>query len=342
MTQKLHFVLPAVALLAAGGLRAQETSPKEAKLPESRPASAARYTKLGDLDGVKSVTKFSDRLIRGAQPQGAEGMESLKKLGVKTILSVEEPDQVELDAAAKAGIAIINVPTLYTGLPPATIKDLVEKSRNLEGTAYAHCHHGKHRGGAAVAILRMTYEGVPQLEAVQELAELGCSKRYPGLYDTVRNYRPDPTTAHRVPKPRPGIDGLIEVTPWLFRGTSALGADALASLKELGITSIVSADMNADAKARVMAAGFAVSVVHVDVEKLSAEDRQAVVSSMGPMKDTKVFLHSTHDPAKVAAMVAAFRIAKGHWTSEEAAREIEALVPGEQGSKAARTVRGIP
>jgi hypothetical protein len=54
------------------------------------------------LDGVKAVTKISDRMIRGAQPDGAAGMESLKKLGVKTILSVEEPDLNETERATAA------------------------------------------------------------------------------------------------------------------------------------------------------------------------------------------------------------------------------------------------
>src|SRR5262249_40418510 len=150
------------------------------------------------------------------------------------------------------------------GFPPAVIQELLAKYRAVECTVYAHCHHGKHRGGAAAALFRMTYEGTPQLEATQELAELGCSKRYPGLSDTVRNYRPDPATAHRVPKPRPGIVGLIEVTPWLFRGTSALGADALGALRDLGISTIVSADMTVETQARARAAGFTVALCAVD------------------------------------------------------------------------------
>src|SRR5688500_9065730 len=83
-TMTLLAVLP----FASAMLSAQES--KEAVLPESRPASDARYAKLGDLPGCKAVVKYSDRLYRGAQPQTVEGMLALKKLGVTTILSVEE------------------------------------------------------------------------------------------------------------------------------------------------------------------------------------------------------------------------------------------------------------
>jgi protein tyrosine phosphatase (PTP) superfamily phosphohydrolase (DUF442 family) len=319
-------------------LGAQDSSPKVAKLPESRPASEARYTKIGTIPGVQGVTKFSDRLMRGSQPQGVEGMESLKKLGVKTIISVEEPNQEELDAAKAAGLTVVNVPTEYNGLPDKVIQELLAAYRNLKGTAYVHCHHGKHRGGAAAAIYRMTYEGVSQLESTQEMAELGCSKRYGGLYETVRRYRPDPKTAHRVLEPRPGIDGLIEVTPWLYRGTSALNADSIAALKDLGITAIVSSGMNATAQERARSAGLAVTIVAIDPNKALAEPSQPIVQALAANKSEKVFLHATDDPAQVAAMVGAFRIAKGLWTPEEAAREVEALT-GDRGAKLAESIR---
>ena len=269
--------LLSLALALCATLGAQESAPKEAKLPESRPASDARYTKVGDLPGVQSVTKFSDRLVRGAQPDGAAGMTQLKKLGVKTILSVEEPDQPELEAAKAAGIQILNVPTEYNGFPDKVVKDLVTQYRGLEGTTYVHCHHGKHRGGCAAAIFRITFEGVSQLEALQEMAELGASKRYPGLYETVRKYRPDPKTAHRVLTPRPGIDGLIEVTPWIYRGTSQLNADAVASIKDLGVAHDHLDRDEPEAQARASAAGLAVMIVAIDPAKALGDERQPIV-----------------------------------------------------------------
>lgn len=334
----------ALASLACAMVSAQDTAPrrKEAILPESRPAAAARYTKLGDLPGVQAVVKFSDRLYRGAQPQDAKGMLELKKLGVTTILSVEEPDQPEIDAARQVGINVINVPTEYSGIPADVVKSLVTRYREIDGTVYAHCHHGKHRGGTAGAILRMTFEGIPQLEAIQEMAELGCSKRYPGLYETVEKYRPDPAIAHRVLKSRAGIEGLIEVTPWILRGTSALTPEALAALNDLGVRSIISADMSADAQERARAAGLKVTLIPVNIERANSEERQAVVRALVEGKNEKVFLHANDDPAKVAAMVAYFRIGMSLWTADEAAREIEALVGSERGPKLAVLIRGTP
>jgi protein tyrosine phosphatase (PTP) superfamily phosphohydrolase (DUF442 family) len=341
MLKTLRFL--AVVPFACMFLSAQETrNPKEAVLPESRPAATARYARLGDLPGVMGVVKFSDRFYRGAQPQEVKGMLELKKLGITTVLSVEEPDQQELDAAKQVGIDVINVPTEYNGLPSNVIKDLVTKYRAVEGTAYVHCHHGKHRGGTVGAVLRMTFEGISQLEATQEMAELGCSKRYPGLYETVTKYRPNPAIAHRVLKPRPGIDSLIEVTPWLFRGTSALAPEGLAALKDLGITSIISADMGTDAQQRARAAGLKVTLVPVTIDRADPEERQAFARALAEGRNEKVFLHANDDLAKVAAMVAYFRIGTSLWTADEAAREIEALVENGRGARLAGSIRGTP
>jgi protein tyrosine phosphatase (PTP) superfamily phosphohydrolase (DUF442 family) len=331
-----------VVLLLCASVCAQETAPKVAEIPESRPASEARYESLGDLPGVQRVTRFSDRLYRGAQPQDVKGMLELRKLGVTAIIAVEEPDKDEIDAGAKAGIRVVNIPTEYGGFPQAVVDELVATYRKADETIYVHCHHGKHRGGAAAAILRMTFEGIPQLEAVQELAELGCSKRYPGLYETVRKYRPDPAIAHRVLKPRPGIDGLIEVTPWVLRGTSALPPESLAALKDLGVTSILSADMAAAAQERARAAGLSVTLLPVTTDREAADQRGAVVRALAEKKREKIFIHATGDPERVALMVAYFRIALSHWTAEEAAKEVDALLGPQKGGRASSILRAVP
>jgi protein tyrosine phosphatase (PTP) superfamily phosphohydrolase (DUF442 family) len=329
-------------VLLCGALSAQVASrPREAVLPASRPATEARYQRLGELPGVQGVVKFSDRFYRGAQPQDVEGMLSLKKLGVTTILSVEDPDAAEIEAAKKAGIDVINVATEYNGIPASVATDLVKKYREVEGTVYAHCHHGKHRGGAAGAILRMTFEGISAEEAVQEMAELGCSKRYAGLFDTVRAYRPDPALAHKVLKPRPGIDGLIEVTPWILRGTSTLSPDALAALKDLGVKSIISADVPADAAERARAAGFTVATLAVSTDKFDLASSQVVLAEFEKHKTERVFVHAGGSSAKAAALIAVFRIGVSRWTHDEAAREIEILVPGSEGAGLARVVRAF-
>lgn len=332
---KRSFILIFVCCL----IHAQESKPAASVLPASRPASEVKYVKIGDLPGVQSVVKYSDRLYRGAQPQNVQGMLELKKLGVTTILSVEEPDAAELQAAKEAGLQVINIPTLYDGFPSGVLKDLVDRYRALDGVVFTHCHHGKHRGGTASAILRMTFEGISQLEALQEMAELGCSKRYSGLYETVRTYRPDPATAHRVLGPEPGIEGLIEVTPRILRGTSALTPEGLASLKRLGVRSILSADLAADAAERARAAGFDVTIVAANATTDGA--RATVMKALREKDAEKVMLHATADPAKVAALVAYCRIGISLWSLEEAAREVEALVPGDRGAEVAGSVRGI-
>jgi protein tyrosine phosphatase (PTP) superfamily phosphohydrolase (DUF442 family) len=149
------FSLAAALTLCAAATTAQgaEKAAAPASAPAApaageRPESVRRYVRIGDLKGVQAVTRFSERMLRGAQPDGVEGMESLKKLGVEWILSVEEPDAKENAAAKEAGLRIVNIPTEYSGFDDDVVKRIVEAARADGGSAYVHCHHGKHRGGA--------------------------------------------------------------------------------------------------------------------------------------------------------------------------------------------------
>jgi hypothetical protein len=54
---------------------------------------------------------------------------------------------------------------------------------------YVHCHHGKHRGPAAAALLRMTRDGITNEEAVQGLETSETSPKYKGLFRDVRAFR---------------------------------------------------------------------------------------------------------------------------------------------------------
>jgi hypothetical protein len=119
------------------------------------------------------------------------------------------------------------------------IDQFVAAYRDLEGTTYVHCHHGKHRGGAAVAVFRMTFEGFSSDEAIAEMFELGCSPRYKGLYETIATYRPDPAVAHRAHKAKEGLAGHDRNRPRLFRAIGEVSDASLKSAKELGMTRVV-------------------------------------------------------------------------------------------------------
>jgi protein tyrosine phosphatase (PTP) superfamily phosphohydrolase (DUF442 family) len=309
--------------------------------PGSRPEAERKYVKIGDLPGVQVVVRMSQRLLKGAQPDGAEGMASLKKLGVTAILSVEEADAKELEAAKRAGIKVVNIPTEYSGIPQDVGDKIVEAARGIEGTAFTHCHHGKHRGGAATAILRRQFEGLSIDEAVEELKELGCSARYAGLFESVRTYRVNPATAHRKVKPLPGLDDAVEVTPNLLRSSAPLTDDALAALKKLGVEVVVTAAATPAAREKAAKLGFEVIEIKATTDGVTAAEFDAAWNALRAHEKSKTLVHAGGDPATAAALVAAFRLNFGRWSADDAAREIEALVPTDAGRLQAAAVRRV-
>lgn len=56
-------------------------------------------------------------------------------------------------------------------------------------TIYVHCHHGKHRGPTAAAVICMANNGWTPPQAEAWLAAAGTATNYIGLYETVRTFQ---------------------------------------------------------------------------------------------------------------------------------------------------------
>ena len=58
----------------------------------------------------------------------------------------------------------------------------------LEKPIFVHCHHGKHRGPSAAALLAMMSGACGKGDAMTILQLCGTNQKYSGLWDSVRNY----------------------------------------------------------------------------------------------------------------------------------------------------------
>jgi protein tyrosine phosphatase (PTP) superfamily phosphohydrolase (DUF442 family) len=135
-----------------------------------------------DQPGLHNVLRVSDKLLSGSGPEGDEGFGSLKKLGVKTIISVDgaRPD---VERAREHGMCYVHLPIGYDGVPRAQALRIARAVRDLPGPVYLHCHHGKHRGPAAAAVAKRCLDATCSAEdAVALLTEAGTATRYRGLY----------------------------------------------------------------------------------------------------------------------------------------------------------------
>jgi protein tyrosine phosphatase (PTP) superfamily phosphohydrolase (DUF442 family) len=140
-------------------------------------------------DKLENVFQVTPRFYSGGQPEGDEAFAALAKFGVKTLVSVDgaTPD---VAAAKRHGLRYIHIPFGYGGIPREAELALTRAAKECEGPIYVHCHHGKHRGPAGMAIMCQAIGVATAEESHDYLVEAGTAAKYAGLYDNVANYKP--------------------------------------------------------------------------------------------------------------------------------------------------------
>jgi len=171
----IHFVRLSIALAMA------------AALYSSAMIALAQTATPSELPGIHNFFKATDKVFSGSQPEGEAAFETLEKLGVKTILSVDgsKPD---VEMATKHGMRYIHLPYGYDGIPTNRVAELVKVTTTVDGPIFVHCHHGKHRGPAAVGVMCEASGAWTTNQATKFLVAAGTSPDYPGLFKAVRQF----------------------------------------------------------------------------------------------------------------------------------------------------------
>lgn len=137
---------------------------------------------------LHNVWRLSNRVLSGSEPESPAAFAELVRLGVKTIVSVDGM-KPRLDLAKKLGMRYVHIPIGYDGIPSTSALSLARVARDTTDTIYIHCHHGKHRGPAAAAILCRVEDGRSPELARQILEKAGTGKEYPGLWRDVQKFQ---------------------------------------------------------------------------------------------------------------------------------------------------------
>jgi len=140
------------------------------------------------LPGIENAFDLGSGVWSGGAPVGDAAFAELARRGVKTIVSVDgaRPD---VAAARRAGLRTIHLPFGYDGIPTHLTAALAKLATTETAPIFIHCHHGKHRGPAAAAILCTARAGWSAAQGEAWLREAGTSPDYPGLYRSVREFR---------------------------------------------------------------------------------------------------------------------------------------------------------
>lgn len=133
-----------------------------------------------DYPGLHNVNPAAEKMLVGSEPEEEVAFQKLKELGVKTIVSVDgaKPD-VEL--ARKYGLRYVHIPIGYDGIEKESALAMTRVARESQGLTYVHCHHGKHRGPAAAAIICLAAGTITKPEAIDLMKRAGTGKDYVGL-----------------------------------------------------------------------------------------------------------------------------------------------------------------
>lgn len=141
-------------------------------------------TKPVDLPGLHNVVSYTNDLLSGGWPEGEVAFQTLKAIGIKTVISVDGslPD---VEAAKKEGLRYVHLPIGYNGMDEQRIADLARAVRDLPKPIYLHCHHGKHRSASAAAAAAALLGWLTQEQALAKMKVSGTAENYTGLWDAV-------------------------------------------------------------------------------------------------------------------------------------------------------------
>ena len=124
------------------------------------------------ISGAPNLHQVTDVLYRSAQPS-LEGMQNLKTLGIKTVISLRafHSDRSEIGASG-LGYEHIFVKT-WAPQRDEVVRFLKTATDPQRQPVLVHCQHGADRTGSMVAIYRVAAQGWSMQDAAQEMTEGG-------------------------------------------------------------------------------------------------------------------------------------------------------------------------
>jgi hypothetical protein len=182
-------MMAAASLLASPGL-AQSPPPNKAGDGIVAPPSSAPASK----PAIENLRQLSPNLWSGGEPHDDAAFSKLAELGVRALVSVDGAKPA-VDAAKKHGLRYIHIPIGYDGVDAEAQRALTRVVREVKGPVFIHCHHGKHRGPAAAAVMCLAAGDMNHAEAAKMMKEIGTGKEYTGLWHDVAAFKPLPANA---------------------------------------------------------------------------------------------------------------------------------------------------
>lgn len=136
-----------------------------------------------DYPGIHNAVAYHKNFVSGSAPEGDAGFDTLRAMGVKTIISVDGAVP-HVNQATSRGMRYIHLPIGYNGFDEERKLQLVRATRDamLAGPVYIHCHHGQHRSAGAAAAIAASLGWETPEQGVARMRISGTAPNYTGLY----------------------------------------------------------------------------------------------------------------------------------------------------------------
>ena len=184
--------------------------------PQPTVADGSTGKMIGDSPGIHNLIRVNDWLYTGSEPEAEPGFQTLHDLGIRTVITVDgtKPD---LARAGERGIRYVHIPIGYNAIPQERVLQIAKAMQSLPKPIYLHCHHGKHRGPAAIAAIQLCLDPsfTPE-QAEGWMTQAGTDPRYKGLFELPRTLkRPTTEDLDRVSSEFPSVNRVADLAKWM-------------------------------------------------------------------------------------------------------------------------------
>lgn len=160
--------------------------------------SPKRYPSKISTEHLLNCIQLTESVYSGAVPEGQLAFEELKKLGIKTVVSVDGM-KPNVELAASCGLKYVHLPHGYDGISSQRLQEIAKALLELPKPVYVHCHHGKHRSPAATASACIMLSWIDREAGLKVLSIAGTNPNFRGLVQTVEESKPtDPSALKRL------------------------------------------------------------------------------------------------------------------------------------------------
>ena len=123
----------------------------------------------------------------------------------------------------------------------------------------------------------------------------------------------------------PGLGNAGRVAPGVYRGAQP-GPEGYATLKRLGIKTVIDLRTTENERAQVEAAGMKAIAVPIEMTRKGLKEKvDHVVALMANPANQPVYVHCRHGQDRTGVVVAAYRMTLDNWSEKDAEAEMQAF-----------------